>query len=209
VEHHRERATVRDGVRSLGRAAEVARVYGVDRAPVQRVGERPGLIATHGVQRDVGMALDPAVAVPVRLTVAGEEERRHVGYGSDVPVLEVTALPQPPDIDLAAVSVALSRSIAGVLEEDPKGTWVVWRTVGAGAYSEAGDAPAVQPRATHPPIVRVTAYEGREQDTIAAVLLAIADTLVERLGLEQGNVMVRWDEVGAGRLYTGGRLVGA
>jgi phenylpyruvate tautomerase PptA (4-oxalocrotonate tautomerase family) len=141
--------------------------------------------------------------------VPDEEDRGHLDYGTDVPVLEVTALPQADGFDLAATCAALSEAVAAALDEQPEGTWVVWRTVPAGAYSEHRHAPSTQPRATHPPIVRVTAYEGRTPETIATVLAAVADTLVEQLGLEPGNVLVRWDEAVAGRLYSGGDVLGA
>lgn len=74
-----------------------------------------------------------------------------------VPVLEVTALPQHPDVDTARVSAAVCEAVAGLLGEEPRGTWVVWTTLPAGAYAEHDDAPPLQPRGTHPPLVRVTA----------------------------------------------------
>lgn len=126
-----------------------------------------------------------------------------------MPVLEVTALPQPDRVQLGDVASRLSEAVARVLGEEPRGTWVLWRTIEPGRYAEHGDAPALQPPATHPPVVRVTAYEGRTPATVAAVLTAIAEALAAELDLTPGNVLVRWDEVGAGRLYSGGRVVGA
>jgi phenylpyruvate tautomerase PptA (4-oxalocrotonate tautomerase family) len=125
-----------------------------------------------------------------------------------MPVLEVTALPQAAGVDTAAAAAALTHAVAAELDEDSAGTWVVWRTLDAGAYAEGGDAPATQPPATHPPLVQVVAYEGRTPELVERVLVAVADTLVRELGLAPGNVFVRWAEATAGRLYTGGRVVG-
>ena len=59
--------------------------------------------------------------------------------------------------------------------------------------------PLEQPSATHPPIVRVSAFEGRSPDLVARVLSAVAGTVVRELGLEPGNAFVVWDELAAAR----------
>jgi phenylpyruvate tautomerase PptA (4-oxalocrotonate tautomerase family) len=124
-------------------------------------------------------------------------------------VIEVTALPQRDGVDVASAAQALGAAVAMVLDEDPRETWVVWRTLEPGRYAEGGDAPDVQPRSTHPPLVTVVAYEGRPADLVGRILAAVADTLAAQLELEPGNVFVRWSEATAGRLYAGGRVVGA
>ena len=126
-----------------------------------------------------------------------------------MPILEVSALPQPAGVDVGAVSTALTRAVASELGEDPGGTWVVWRTVGAGHYAEGDVAPTIQPRSTHPPLVRVVAFEGRPPMLVSRILTVVAETLVGGLGLSPGNAFVLWDEARAGRLYTGGSVVGA
>jgi phenylpyruvate tautomerase PptA (4-oxalocrotonate tautomerase family) len=125
-----------------------------------------------------------------------------------VPVIEISALPQPEAVDPAAALRAVTRAVAAALGEDERGTWATWRPVEPGRFVEGSDAPAVQPRSTHPPLVRVTAFEGRPDEEIARVLTAVADALAGALGLEPGNVFVRYDEATAGRLYTGGSLPG-
>lgn len=124
-------------------------------------------------------------------------------------MIEVTALPQADAVDTSAAAAAVARAAAAELGEDPRGTWIVWQTIEAGAYAEGADAPAVQPAATHPPLVEVIAYEGRPADLIERILVAVADTLTGQLRLDAGNVFVRWVEATPGRLYTGGRVVGA
>lgn len=78
----------------------------------------------------------------------------------------------------------------------------------AGRLRRATDAPAVQPRATHPPLVRVIAYEGRPPEVVERMLVTVAETLARELRLEPGNVFVRFEEATAGRLYTGGGIAG-
>ena len=104
-----------------------------------------------------------------------------------------------------ALAVAVSRELG----EDPSGTWVTWQTLPPGGYREGeNDAPSEQPLATHPPIVRINAFEGRDPDLIARILSAVAGTIVRELGLEPGNAFVVWDELRAGRLHTGGGMPG-
>ena len=126
-----------------------------------------------------------------------------------MPILEVTALPQPGSVDIAAVESALSRAVAAELGEDPAGTWVVWRSLELGRYAEGDAVPASQPATTHPPIVHVLAYEGRSAEIVARVIAVIGETLVHELGLAPGNAFVVWDELRAGRVYTGGGVLGA
>ncbi len=121
-----------------------------------------------------------------------------------MPVIEIRALPQREGVRGEAVLGAVARSVADLLGETPSGTWALWEEIPAGSYSEGGDAPAVQPPSTHPPLVRVTAFEGRPADVVASILATVAETLARELRLEPGNVFVRYEEQRAGRLYTGG-----
>lgn len=198
--------------RDLGgfsRASEIARVHGIEAFACEPFCELVRLRTAFHVERNVGVSLDPAIAVPVGLAMARQQdERRHVGYGSRMPILEVTALPQPADVDTGAVAVALTSAVAAELGERQEGTWVVWRTVQAGHYAEGAHAPVSQPLSTHPPLVRVIAYEGRPAAVVARIVTVVAETIVRELELAPGNAFVLWDEARAGRLYTGGSVVG-
>lgn len=126
-----------------------------------------------------------------------------------MPIVQVTALRQRVGVDVDAVSRALAIAVSRELGEDAAGTWVTWQTLPPGRYREGeDDAPFEQPSSTHPPIVRVTAFEGRNPDLVARILSAVAGTIVRELGLEPGNAFVVWDELQAGRLHTGGGMPG-
>lgn len=127
-----------------------------------------------------------------------------------MPIVQVTALRQRIGVDLEVVSRAIVLAVSRELDEDASGTWVTWLTLPPGGYREGeDDAPSEQPPATHPPIVRVNAFEGRAPDVVARVLSAVAGTVVRELGLKPGNAFVVWDELHAGRLHTGGGMPGA
>jgi phenylpyruvate tautomerase PptA (4-oxalocrotonate tautomerase family) len=126
-----------------------------------------------------------------------------------MPIVQVTALRQRVGVDTATVSHAIVLAVSRELGEEPSGTWVTWQTLGPGSYLEGEhDAPSEQPPATHPPFVRISAFEGRDPELIARVLSAVAGTIVRELGLEPGNAFVIWDELRAGRLHTGGGMPG-
>jgi phenylpyruvate tautomerase PptA (4-oxalocrotonate tautomerase family) len=65
----------------------------------------------------------------------------------------------------------------------------------------------MQPATTHPPLVRVIAFEGRPAEQVAALVRCVATTLARELTLEEGNVFVVYEEARPGRLYTGGDVV--
>jgi len=126
-----------------------------------------------------------------------------------MPIVQVTALRQRVGVDIDAVARALTVAVSGELDEDSSGTWVTWQTLSPGGYREGEDvAPSEQPPSTHPPIVRISAFEGRDPDLIARILSAVAGTIVRELGLEPGNAFVVWDELRAGRLHSGGGMPG-
>lgn len=122
-----------------------------------------------------------------------------------MPVVEISALPQP-GVDVEQVLAAVTRELAALLEEEPSGSWATWEEIPPGRYSEGGDAPAQQPRTTHPPLVRVTVFEGRPPELVARMLETVAGTLARELGLEPGNVFVRYEEQRSRRLFTGGEV---
>lgn len=125
-----------------------------------------------------------------------------------MPVVEIRALPQRDGVDIDAALKAVTTELAALLNEEPSGTWATWEEIVPGCYVEGGDAPHEQPRSTHPPLVRVTAFEGRPPELVAAMLEAVADVLAHRLELERGNVFVLYEEARAGRLFTGGEVRG-
>ena len=114
-----------------------------------------------------------------------------------MPVIRIRALPQP-SADVRAVAASVSTALAAELGEDPRGTWTTWETLDA--YAEGGEAPAEQPRDTHPPLATVLA-RGRPPETVAKMLRCVGDALVRELGLEPGNVFVTYEEVDPARLY--------
>lgn len=208
--NHRDRVRRREDLGGFEGTTEVARVDSVEGRRRQLLCELARLSAPCLVERGVSVALESSLKIPVGLAVPRKQDRRgHVDYGSRMPVLEVTALPQAPRVDLESVAAALTRAVAAELGEDQSGTWVVWRTVDPGGYVEGSTAAAVQPTSTHPPLVRVIAYQGRTPETISRVLARVAETIVAELGLTEGNAFVTWDEARAGRVYTGGAVLGA
>jgi phenylpyruvate tautomerase PptA (4-oxalocrotonate tautomerase family) len=123
-----------------------------------------------------------------------------------VPVVRIAALPQAEGVDPSAALAAVATGLASLLGEPPHGTWATWEAIEPGRYAEGADVPAVQPRDTHPPLVRVIAFEGRPPEQVEAMLTCVADVLARELGLEPGNVFVLYEEARGGRLYTGGEV---
>ena len=123
-----------------------------------------------------------------------------------MPVVEIRALPQPEDV-VTRVLGAVAARLSDVLSEEPRGTWATWEEIPVGRYSEGSVAAAAQPHETHPPLVRVVAFEGRSEEQIAAMLEAAAAAVAGELAIDPGNVFAVYDEVRSGRIFTGGRIV--
>ena len=124
-----------------------------------------------------------------------------------MPLVRISALPQPGGVEPERALAAVTHALADLLGEEPSGSWATWEEIQPGRYVEGGDAPALQPAATHPPLVEVIAFEGRPADFVERVPTTVAAVLERELGLERGNVFVRYVEASGGRLYTGGSVV--
>ena len=99
-----------------------------------------------------------------------------------MPLIEIQALPQADPNARDRVLDALPGEVAAALGSRPEGVWVVWREVEPGAYAVGDDRPDEQPKATHPPVVRV--FVNRPPDATERALAAIERVVERELGIE-------------------------
>ncbi len=107
-----------------------------------------------------------------------------------MPLIEIRALPQPPDVDLPAVMSAVAQAVREVLQNRPQGTWVTWETIEH--YVEGPHVATEQPHGTHPPIVTISAAKGRPREAIEQ---AVSVALTRELGLEPDSVFLVYREL--------------
>jgi phenylpyruvate tautomerase PptA (4-oxalocrotonate tautomerase family) len=124
-----------------------------------------------------------------------------------MPVIQVKALPPRPGTDVTEAMRRISSGLAESLDVPANHVWITWETIPPWHYVEGSRAAAIQPEGTHPPLVRVQMFEGRSAEEIERVLSLIADLVAEHLGLERGNVFVRYEELLSGRVHSGGSVV--
>jgi phenylpyruvate tautomerase PptA (4-oxalocrotonate tautomerase family) len=106
-----------------------------------------------------------------------------------MPIIEIEALPPSEPFDVPAALTHVTAQTAAFLEEEPRGTWAILRPIPAGHFAEGADSPDIQPRATHPAIVRV--FANRAPEEVAPLLEVIGRAVVEAFELDEGNVFVR------------------
>lgn len=123
-----------------------------------------------------------------------------------MPLVEISALPQPTSVHLPNTLDRVALAVASAIGCDPAVVWVTWRTIEPGCYAVNAHTPATQPQNTHDPIVRISAFAGRDDAAIAATLEAAARTLAGCLGLEPANIFVIYDELKPGRVHTAGQV---
>ena len=124
-----------------------------------------------------------------------------------MPVVRISALPQPDGVDVEGALRAVTRELAALEGGPAQHYWATWDEIPPGRYAEGDEAPALQPPGTHPPLVRLLAFEGRSEERVAALLTTVADVLARELRLEPGNVFVLHEEGRSGRVYDGGEIV--
>lgn len=124
-----------------------------------------------------------------------------------MPIFHVLALPQNADVNPTAVLKDLCRGLAEHLGVDERQVWGTWDGLPAGRYVEGGRDEDTQPHGTHPPLVRIMAFEGRSDAQIEGVLTRAAEILGDRLGIDPGNVFVHYEELRSGRVLAGGKVL--
>lgn len=98
-----------------------------------------------------------------------------------MPLIEITSLPQRPGAR-ARVLDAIVVHVAAALGRPPESVWALWQEVPSGAYAVGASRPHVQPRETHPPVVRV--YARRTPEEMEWIVRAIESVVQRELDLD-------------------------
>jgi len=124
-----------------------------------------------------------------------------------MPILRITALPQRPDIDVTAAMQRTCLALADTMGLPSDQVWGTWTPLSPSAYAVGDIVPDVQPHSTHPPLVDLMALEGRSADLRAQMLECVGSVLSAELGLQVGNVYVRYVEMQKTMVYSGGKVL--
>jgi len=124
-----------------------------------------------------------------------------------MPVVRVSALPQQATTDVTGLLERLCLRLAEIDEVEPRHWWAIWQPIAPGDYVEGSvAATSSQPRISHPPLVEIQAFTGRDPARVDALLEAAAQILADGLQMEPGNVFITWTELQPGRVLTGGAI---
>lgn len=123
-----------------------------------------------------------------------------------MPILEIKALPQesPKKVQLALKKTALA--IAEAYGCEAQHVWITWEEIKPGFYLEGDSAALAQPLETHPPIARLTCFEGKSSEQIEKVLIAASKTLAGELELKD-NMFISYHEAKSGQVIAGNGIV--
>jgi phenylpyruvate tautomerase PptA (4-oxalocrotonate tautomerase family) len=124
-----------------------------------------------------------------------------------MPIVEIRALPQKPSADVPYVLERVCTELAAAVGIPEKQIWATWEVIEERHYVEGRNDMPDQPPTTHPPLVRILAYQGRSEDTIRTMLETVARSVTDALGLEEGNAFVVYEELKAGRVYSAGDVL--
>lgn len=100
----------------------------------------------------------------------------------------------------------VSRAAAAAFDEDPRHFWVTFTPLRAGHYLESGHVRGIDDAHRVAPLVRISSFEGRDDDEIANCLRAVAYAVGKHLNLDPELVFVEYHELQPGRVYTGGSV---
>ena len=124
-----------------------------------------------------------------------------ISLGVPMPVIEIAMLAPAAAIDVTPALEKVTAEVAAFLGEEPRATWAIFRPIAPGHYAEGDVAPSTQPAGTHPAIVQV--FADRPPEEVAALLRTVGAGVVRAFGLEEGNVVVRFEPAEPDRLFWG------
>lgn len=123
-----------------------------------------------------------------------------------MPILEIKGLPQkdPKKIKIALKKVTMA--IAETYGCKPNQVWATWEELTPGYYFEGSTCAEIQPDHTHPPIAKLTCFEGKSPLEIEKTLKVAANTLSVELGIPN-NIFMTFQEALSGRVISGNGIV--
>ena len=123
-----------------------------------------------------------------------------------MPVLQISALPQPDPDRIGPALRATCKAIAEAYGCPARQVWATWTTIEPGLYVEGDLAVGIQPKDSHPPIGRLLCFEGKNAETIARTLEAAAAALSQELGIP-GNIFIEYAEARSGCVIAGDGVI--
>ncbi len=123
-----------------------------------------------------------------------------------MPVLEIKALSQSPDVNIPKVLAGLCRAVSDDSGVPLAYISATWQTLAPGRYVAGGEPADTQPVHTHPVICHLTCFEMDDREAIRALLRTVGGYLERTLGL-QGNVFVLYHLALGGQVYDEGEVV--
>jgi hypothetical protein len=123
-----------------------------------------------------------------------------------MPVIDIRALPQASDADVPAALSNACLAVAAAAGIKPTAVFATWTTINPGCFVEGGKPADIQPKATHPPIVTLTAFEGRTPEMVEKMIMGAVNALTTHLKLAPGNVFLTYTEAKSGMIHTGGQI---
>lgn len=122
-----------------------------------------------------------------------------------MPIVRVESLATPDDMPgfLHAVSLATATALA----TEPARCWVAFHPLAPGHYLEGGAVRGAADARHVSPLVTLSLKAGRPDAALRAALAAIAAAVGDGLGLDPDLVFVALQELPAGRVFSGGRIL--
>jgi phenylpyruvate tautomerase PptA (4-oxalocrotonate tautomerase family) len=123
-----------------------------------------------------------------------------------MPLIEIKSLPPRSGADPSAALKNATWEVSKVLGVPPEKIRAIWVGLEPGHYADAATTADQSQSGTHPPVVRLSCFEGRSQELIEKAIRAVADSVTRDLKLAPGNAWVFYEEMKSGRLFVDGAI---
>jgi hypothetical protein len=121
-----------------------------------------------------------------------------------MPMITVNTLPLDAGVDKGSILKKLVSALAAAIDAPEEKIFAGWNTYDS--FVDSMDAKTNFSSSSHPPIVKIDLFEGREETKKDKALNAITATIKTELDFA-GNPFVYMTDIMSGHINTGGKII--
>src|SRR5438309_1836978 len=111
-----------------------------------------------------------------------------------MPIINIKTLPLDGTIDTAAILVRLIEQLTLEIEYKAEEIWATWEFLPADNYAVGEEVSSTQTNASHPPLIRILAFEGKSPEMIERMIKKVAHLVSEELHIDIKNIFIEFHE---------------
>jgi phenylpyruvate tautomerase PptA (4-oxalocrotonate tautomerase family) len=124
-----------------------------------------------------------------------------------MPVISIKSLPFEKDVNIPEILKKLNAEVANSINYSPDSIWSYWEFITPQYYAVGDKSSEKTTGSTHSPIIEITSFEGKSNESIETAMKTTAKVVSQALGIDIGNIFIVYKEAHSGMVFDGGNIV--